>query len=300
MRELLSVIGVVGLATAAAAAPPPGVTNAKIETRSGAAGLAAVVKAELAVLRGPAWLGWSVPTTDRGSSCCWSGDDSGGASCRGCRLEGERRFDVVGRSDEAVKLEGSDRLRVLLRAEGGRVSKIRAFSEDCPLDAGGLPLVWIEDVRPADSVAQLVTFVGQPVSDARSGKRLDDGALAAIASHADASADAALERYVAPEQPLELRKKAAFWMGVSRGARGYEVLRRLVKDDRRRALPRARRLRAYAEPRAEGDRRDHRGRAPRPGRARARPGSLLAGPERRPARARGDQGRASTTTPRSR
>jgi hypothetical protein len=231
MRHLLSVIGVVGLATAAAAAPPPGVTNAKIETRSGAAGLLALVKAELATRNGPAWLGWSVPTTDRDSSCCWSGDDGGGASCRGCRLEGERRFDVVGRSDEAVKLEGSDRVRVLLRAEGGRVSKIRAFSEDCPLDAGGLPLVWVEDVRPAESVALLVTFVGEPVGDAKSGKRLDDGALAAIASHADPSADVALERYVAPEQPRELRKKAAFWLGVSRGARGYEVLRRLVKDD---------------------------------------------------------------------
>jgi hypothetical protein len=231
MRQLLSVIGVVGLATAAVAAPPPGVTNAKIETRSGAAGLLAVVKAELAVLRGPAWLGWSVPTTDRGSSCCWSGDDSGGASCRGCRLEGERRFDVVGRSDEAVKLEGSDRVRVLLRAEGGRVSKIRAFSEDCPLDAGGLPLVWIEDARPAESVALLVTYVGRSQDEPRGGKRLDDSAVAAIASHADPSADAALERFVAPEQPLELRKQAAFWMGNQRGPRGYEVLRRLVKDD---------------------------------------------------------------------
>ncbi|HVQ26870.1 MAG TPA: hypothetical protein VMV01_16895, partial [Planctomycetota bacterium] len=60
MRQLLSVIGVVGLATAAAAAPPPGVTNAKIETRSGATGLAPVVKAELAARSGPAWLGWSV------------------------------------------------------------------------------------------------------------------------------------------------------------------------------------------------------------------------------------------------
>src|SRR4249920_3659138 len=99
MRHLLSVIGVVGLATAAAAAPPPGVTNAKVETRSGAAGLLAVVKAELAGRSGPAWLGWSVPTTDRSSSCCWSGDDAGGDSCRGCRLEGERRGDVVGGSD---------------------------------------------------------------------------------------------------------------------------------------------------------------------------------------------------------
>jgi len=229
MRQLLSVASLVALATAVSAAPPSRVTNARVESRSGASGLAPVVKAELAALRGPAWLGWSVPTSERGSSCCWSSEDAGG-TCRGCRLEGERKYDVVGKSDEPVKLEGSDRVRVLLRAEGGRVGKIRFFSEDCPIDAGGLPLVWIEDVRPAESVALLASYVGQP-RDGASGKRLDDGAVAAIASHADASADAALERFVAPEQPPELRKKAAFWLGQARGAHGYQVLRRLLKDD---------------------------------------------------------------------
>ncbi len=230
MRPLLP-LALTGLATTLAAAPPPRITNARVETRSAASGLAPVVKAELAARSGPAWLGWAVPATERTSSCCWSGDEGSGASCRGCSLEGERRFAVTGRSDEPVTLEGSDRVRVLLRAEGGRVGKIRMFSEDCPVDAGGLPLVWVEDVRAAESVALLATFVGQPRDDAHSSKRLDDGAVAAIAAHADPSADAALERFVAPEQPLELRKQAAFWMGNTRGARGYEVLRRLVKDD---------------------------------------------------------------------
>ena len=105
----------------------------------------------------------------------------------------------IATGDDPTKLEGSDRLRVLLRAEAGRVGKIRTFSEDCPVDAGGLPLVWIEDVRPAESVALLVSLVGQPRDGATGGKRLDDGALAAIAFHADPSADAALERFVAPE-----------------------------------------------------------------------------------------------------
>ena len=231
MRQLLSVVSLLGFATAVTSTPPARLTNARLESRSGAAGLAQVVKAELAARSGPAWLGWSVPASERGSSCCWSSDSAGGAGCTGCRLEGERRYEVVGQSDEPVKLEGGDRLSVLLRAESGRVGKIRMFSEDCPLDAGGLPLVWIEEARPAESVALLVSLVGQPGDGARSGRRLDDGALAAIAAHADPSADAALERFVAPEQPLELRKQAAFWLGQARGARGYELLRRLVRDD---------------------------------------------------------------------
>ena len=229
MRSLLP-LAIAVVATTPTAVPSH-VTNARVETRSAATGLAAVVKAELAARSGPAWIGWSVPATERSSSCCWSGDDAGGSSCRGCALEGERRREVQGRGDDPVELEGSDRIRVLLRAENGRVGKIRTFSEDCPVDAGGMPLVWIEDVRPADSVALLSAYVGQPRDDGRGSKRLDDGAVAAIAAHADPSADAALERFVAPDRPLELRKQAAFWMGNARGARGYETLRRLVKDD---------------------------------------------------------------------
>ena len=118
-----------------------------------------------------------------------------------------------------MTLEGSGRVRVLLRAERGRVRlKIRAFSEDCPLDVGGLALVWIEDVRPADSVALLATFVGQPHGDAREAGSASTTARSRRSRPTrDPSADSALERYVAPEQPLELRKKAAFWMGA--GAR---------------------------------------------------------------------------------
>jgi hypothetical protein len=229
MRPLLPLAFAVVATTLTAA--PSHVTNARVETRSAASGLAPVVKAELAARGGPAWLGWSVPATERSSSCCWSSDDAGTSSCRGCALEGERRLEVQGRGDDPVKLEGSDRIRVLLRAESGRVGKIRVFSEDCPVDAGGLPLVWIEDVRPADSVTLLAAYVGQPREDGRGSRHLDDGAVAAIAAHADPGADAALERFVAPDRPLELRKQAAFWMGNARGARGYETLRRLVKDD---------------------------------------------------------------------
>jgi len=133
MRPLLAAVFALGLGADLSAAPPPRVTNARVEKRSGGSGLLPLVKAELAARSGPFWLGWSVAATERSSSCCWSGDDRGGTSCRGCSLEGERRFEVQGGSDEAVSLEGSDRIRVLLRAEGGRVGKIRMFSEDCPV-----------------------------------------------------------------------------------------------------------------------------------------------------------------------
>jgi hypothetical protein len=156
-------------------AGPPGIQNARIESRSAAPGLAAVVKAETASRPGPAWIGWSVSAQSEGSSCCWSSDGPEGR-CRECRLEGRDGFTGTTHEDEAEPLESSGRVRILLRVEAGRVGRIRAFSEDCPLDAGGLPLVWLEDVKPAESVAWLTTLAGRP----------KDGAVPmAIALHAD-------------------------------------------------------------------------------------------------------------------
>ena len=129
-----------------------------------------------------------------------------------------------------VSLESSGRLRVLFRVEGRRVVRLRTFSEECALDAGGLTLAWLDGVRPAESLRLLATYVGADAEDSASG-RLSESAIAAIAFHDDAGADALLEAFTAPDRPDRLRKKAAFWMGNTRGRRGFETLKRLVKQD---------------------------------------------------------------------
>ena len=226
-------------AAPASAGQSPRVENARLETRSAASGLAAVVHAEVAARPGPAWLGWSVPSVRDGSSCCWTDVADAGRGCRGCRLEGKGGSFTTSRGD-GVRLEGPGRVRVLLRAEGGRVGKIRVVSEDCPLDVSGLPLVWIHDARPADSVALLTSYVGRTASEGqaagdveadRGASRLDEGAMSAIAFHADPSADDALEHFAAASQPRELRRKAIFWLGHARGARGSAAVKRILSED---------------------------------------------------------------------
>ncbi len=218
------------LATPLLAAPQAHLTNAKVETRSGAAGLSQAVTEAMRGRSGAAWIGWAVPTTSEGSSCCWASDDSKRGRCSGCQLEGREGWNGTYHDHDGPALEGGGRMQILLRTSAGRVGRVRAFSEGCPLDAGGLPFVWVEDVRAAESVKLLLTLVGEP-KDGKSGKLLDDSVMAAIAAHDDPSADAALDRFVAPGQPRETRKQAAFWMGVARGAHGYQVLKSLVRDD---------------------------------------------------------------------
>lgn len=157
----------------------------------------------------PAWIGYTVPAVAGHDQNC----DYSDGRYRGVRPPGP------------VHLEPPDQLQVLLRIENSRVEKIRAISGDCQLDADGVPLRWIRDVHPADSIAFLASFVTADTG------RVRDGAVAAIALHADTAADEALERFAAAGQPESLREKTVFWMGAARGHRGYETLRRMVTSD---------------------------------------------------------------------
>src|SRR5437870_3562884 len=97
--------------------------------------------------------------------CCYSSGDefiSTSGCCGPCRLESSRGINLS--TDEhaaslgTVKLEGPNYLVVLFRIEHKRVDRIRAFSEDCQLDAGGLPFTWLTNVQPGESVAWLASF----------------------------------------------------------------------------------------------------------------------------------------------
>jgi len=222
-------------AAAAAAAQPARFANARLETRPAAGGLEKTVRALAAGSDAPSWVAWPVPTVGRNHHMCCYGslDDLDSSPCSGrCYLEGENRHAVViGNGDSDCRdRSGSAEMLVLLRLEGRAVGRLRTFSTDCTLDAGGLPVFWLTDVRSSESVALLEGFVSDPAFDR---KHKDNGgpALGAIALHDDPRADAALEKYVAPGNPERMRKQAAFWLGNARGRRGYEVLKSLAAKE---------------------------------------------------------------------
>jgi HEAT repeat protein len=64
----------------------------------------------------------------------------------------------------------------------------------------------------------------------KKGKRAAEPVMAAIAAHADPTADAALERLASADRPLKVRKQAAFWLGTARSRFGFKALKRLSTD----------------------------------------------------------------------
>jgi len=211
----------------------PNIQNSRLNQQPPTAGsLATQLKDWIAPVTTPQWLGYVVPEVAGNRGICCSGGDWNG-DCGTCRLEnGEHGVNVMRNNTDAVMLEGSREIAVLFRAENHQITKIRIASTECTLDAGGLPFVWLTNVKPAESVALLTTFVRDERSDYRDGDdRHGHQALSAIALHADDSAEAALESFIRPESPDELRKQTAFWLGEARGKAGFLALQKMAKSD---------------------------------------------------------------------
>jgi HEAT repeats len=184
------------------------------------------------------WVGYRVPmVSGLRQMCCYDSITAGTLSAAGsCHLESGSGVsmntgDSFNDRGSRVMLEPSTEFSVLARIEGGRVTRIRTFTPDCTLDAGGLPLVWLKDVRPDDSVAWLATLVLGSADTGEQHDRVGKTAMSAIALHNTASADRTLESFVAPSRPEWLRGDVAFWLGSTRGDAGARLLQRMIAQD---------------------------------------------------------------------
>jgi len=227
-------------ATGSGGAGQPRVQNGRLAPQP-AGNLETTFKRLVAAQAEPAWIGYSVPVVNHseGQRCC-SGDtwiSDGIVFTNGrmatCGLEPStsttrRTTDQPVVMQNPVRLEGPDSLVVLYRVEEKAVHRVRIFSPDCELDAGGRTIHWLDGVAGADSVRLLATFVSK--ADVKS-DRLTDSAISAIAMHRDPAADAELERLGGSGNPEFVRKKVTFWMGNARGTRGFEAVKKIARDD---------------------------------------------------------------------
>jgi len=178
----------------------------------------------------PVWVSWTVPVIEgQGYSCClsrnWKPDT--------CRLEAKNQSS--GSNDNDPRQDPY--LNVLVRLEGGKVHRVRRVSATCPLDAGGRRFVWLEGVKPEESVRYLAELVksGPGIASGASGKGddADEEALDALAFHRNAGALAALTDFAtSPRYREDVREQSLFWLGQTRGREGYEVVARVLREDK--------------------------------------------------------------------
>ena len=234
-RVLGAVLGVVVLGALLGAQGR--ISNAKTETRSAAQGLEREVRA-LAARSGVTWIGYRAPmVSGPRQMCCYDTISTSGDVCCGtCRLESGSGVsmntgDSITARGSRVMLEPATEFLVLARLENGAVSRVRTFTPDCDVDAGGLPVVWLGDVKPEESIAWLSSLVLSSPETGEQKDRVGKTAMSAIALHNVPAADRALESFVALSRPEWLRADTAFWLGSTRGDAGTRLLTRMIAED---------------------------------------------------------------------
>jgi HEAT repeat protein len=213
-----------GFAAALTAQEPP-VANAKFETASAAAGLEAAVRQAGSRSQEPVWVGWSVPMVAKERFLCCLGQLGRKQWAQTtCHLEGKNQS--WGSTDD-VKVSADQDLLVLVRVRDREIDKVRSYSLTCSIDADGSRFVWLENVKPEESVALIAKIARGGVGPAKPG----EDALSALSHHRNARADYALEEMAAAPHSRKLREDALFWLGQNRGERGARFLTRVMTGD---------------------------------------------------------------------
>lgn len=208
MRSVISILVLLGTMPAFA---QPRVTNGDVHQAAAPTPFTRASLDALATETGTAWLAYAVPLVDGDRWIC---DGISDGRSMGAQL------------NTTMMLEGPRRLWVLYRLDAGGVDRIRIASENCTLDAGGLPLHWLPSVSPAESVSVLASFL----TDAAS-RRVADGALTALAMHRD---PAALERLLTAARDgatTHLRGQALFWLSQRAGEKAIGAISSAITND---------------------------------------------------------------------
>jgi len=174
------------LAMAACAFAQPKLQNAKLETRAVNGSLESTVRALVSAQSEPIWIAYAADIVpgDR-TMCCWNSYSNSNVQCQGCTLEPQVAETVTNFPPPSgpVMLEGAPQFFVFLRVENRQIEKIRTFSMDCAIDAGGLPFYWLNGVEATQSIAFLRSMI--PTTEPLAKKNLTNSALQAIYLHRD-------------------------------------------------------------------------------------------------------------------
>jgi hypothetical protein len=143
----------------------------------------------------------------------------GGARWIGYRMKvasGRRSLECLERTH--IALEGATEVSVLARYEGTTITRLRTATPECEIDAGGLPVTWLENVKADDSAAWLASLVNAQNAEVRERlNRVTRPALVALGMTDGAAASRALVNIARNHPASAVRNDGLFWLSQRAG-----------------------------------------------------------------------------------
>jgi len=188
-------------------APQTQIVNGRGEVRQAAGSLDREIAA-LAERSGPLWVAYSIPTVP--------------GPRRSCSSNAFQRTRVL--------LEPPTQMTILIRLENRRIVRLQTATPDCEVDAGGLPVVWLNGISSADSASWLAAQIradGNGTPEAR----ILSPALMALVWHTDRSAIDGVIALARDDRRPFVRSQALFWLAQRAGEDAVRAIQSAVNDD---------------------------------------------------------------------
>ena len=198
------------LIAAAASAQTPRLSNGRIEPHT-TTNIARDVQQLASTLTEPAWIGYTQPLID--------GDHN---MCDYTTINGR----MITQSTDPIHLEPVGYFFVMFRVEEKQITRIRTFSENCPLDAGGKAVHWFNNVPVSDSVNYMKTFMSPAAT-----RRLNDSAVTVIAMTKGDQALNELLTIAKNGATPQAKGNALFWLAQRAGDKAVGTITAAIEND---------------------------------------------------------------------
>jgi hypothetical protein len=197
------------LIATAAAAQTPRLSNGRIEPHA-TTNIAKDLPALAATLSEPMWIGYAQPMIDGDHNMCDYWNDG-------------NRFS---QSTDPIRLEPADFFFVLFRVEEKQITRIRTYSANCPLDAGGKAVHWFTNVAVNDSVNYMKSFIGTTAT-----RKLNDSAVTVLALTDGDQPLNELLRLARDGGTSQVKGNALFWLAQRAGQKAVGTITAAIEND---------------------------------------------------------------------
>lgn len=206
MRWLLCSVALL-MSASVAAAQTPRLSNGRIEPHA-TTSIARDLPALAATLTEPTWIGYTQPMIDGDRNMCDYWNDGR----------------MITQSTDPIRLEPADFFFVMFRVEAKQITRVRTYSSNCPLDAGGKAVHWFNNVSVADSVNYMKTFMAPSAT-----KKMHDSAVTVLALTEGDQPLTELLAIARNGSTSAVKGQALFWLGQTKDARALKFFEEILK-----------------------------------------------------------------------
>ena len=197
------------LAASVAAAQTPRLSNGRLEPHA-TTNIGKDLQALAGTLTEPTWIGYTQPLIDGEHEMCdyWN--------------NGNR----YSQSTDPIRLEPADFFFVMFRVENRQITRIRTYSANCPLDAGGKAVHWFNNVSVSDSVGYMKTLMSPTAA-----RKLTDSAVTVLALTEGQQPLNELIGFASSGATASVRGNALFWLAQRAGQKAVGTITAAIEND---------------------------------------------------------------------